>query len=124
MDAPPLHHCPDQLSLCHWHYATTVHGLLSSESYHLESVVQSGTVVRSEADVYAQSGVTTAVAPLSLRIPDPERTLPVCCICNCLCSLSLSVLMSALLLLLHHLLVLALFVSYHLSQRIGGRLYS
>ena len=67
MEAPPLHHCPDQLPLCDCHYAAVVHGLLSSESYHLESVVQSGTVVRSEADVYAQSGVATAVAP-----PEPE----------------------------------------------------
>ena len=42
-----------------------MHGLLSSERYHIESVVQSGTEVRSEADVYAQRGV--AVAP-----PEPE----------------------------------------------------
>ena len=62
-----LHHCPDQLPLCHCHYATAVHDLLSSESYQLESVVQGGTEVRSEADVYAQSGVATAVAP-----PEPE----------------------------------------------------
>ena len=67
MEAPPLHHYPDQLPLYHCHSAAAVHGLLSSESYHLESVVQSGTEVRSEADVYAQSGVATAVAP-----PEPK----------------------------------------------------
>ena len=61
MEAPPLHHCPDQLLLSYYH------GLLPCEYHHLESVDESGTQVWPElslADEYALSDVTAAVAPL------------------------------------------------------------
>ena len=64
MEAPLLHHCPDQLPLFH------CHNLLPCEYHHLESVDESRTQVWSElslAVVYALSDVTAAVAP-----PEPE----------------------------------------------------
>ena len=64
MEAPPLHHCPDQLPLCH------CYGLVPCEYHHIKSEDESGTQVWSElslADEYALSNLTAAVAP-----PEPE----------------------------------------------------
>ena len=58
MEAPPLHHYPDQLPLSH------CHGLLSCEYDYLESVDVSGTQVWSKLSEYVLSDVTAAVAPL------------------------------------------------------------